>query len=182
VSRAEADADEIRDRALAAAREIVAAAKTQADAIRADARDEGRAEGLAGCLELATSFRAEQGRLLADQEAPLLRLAVRIAERIIDAELRSDPETLRGIVREAVRPLIAAPEIRVRVHPQDVEAIEAAREAIATEVGAREVEVHPDERLSPGSCRVETSLGTVDADLRDQLRAIEIALLGGGTR
>jgi len=182
VSRAEAEADAIRTRAEARAAGIVEAAEAEAEAIRARAREAGHADGLAGCIDVAEGFRAERARLLADQETPLLRLAVRIAERVLDAELRSDPETLRGIVRDAIRPVAQADVVRVRVHPSDASTVEEVAARLARETGAGRIEVEADDAFGAGCCRVESPLGTVEVDLPDQLRAVERALLAGGGR
>ena len=91
------------------------------------------------------------------------------------------PETMVDIAAEALgacRP--GAGAVRVRVHPDDLAAVEARREALATRAPAAALELVADETVGRAGCVIDTPHGRVDARLETQLAALERALTAGG--
>src|SRR5271169_1344075 len=85
------------------AREIIENAEGERDAIREQAKQEGNAKGLAEWNHILarTAQRAEE--LAKSWEETMLRLSVRIAEKIIGEQLRHHPDTTVAIVREVLK-------------------------------------------------------------------------------
>jgi type III secretion protein L len=147
---------------------VVAAPSVDAHREAADIR--GRAEragfdaGLARTTELACRWQDMLGR----SQNELRLLAVRIAEKIIGAELTLRPEIVDEICRRAVAEAGERHQTIVRVHPDDLALIDQALRTRVTFVS--------DASVSRGGCLVKTEAGVVDAQLDTQLRAIERAL------
>jgi type III secretion protein L len=135
-----------------------------ADSIREKARREGEAEGLARYL-------AAIDRFYAGAEPEMVRLATAIARKIVGEELRTSPEAIVAIVREALATVRQGKQIVIKVHP-------SAAALVRESVGA-DMRVVPSEGVAPGGCVIESEFGIVDAQLDTQLRVIERAL--GGT-
>ena len=68
-------------------------------------------------------------------------------------------------------------DVLLRIHPDDLKALERGRPRLLQRCAHAEVvHLRADPSVSRGSCIVETELGTVDARLPLQLEAIERAL------
>ncbi len=114
----------------------------------------------------------------------VLRLALRVAEKILRQRVDVAPESMLPMIDEALRSLQSQQQLRVvlRVHPADRPLLEQRRAhwldhfpAVAT------LAIVPDESLDRGGCRIESEHGTVDATIETQIRVIERHLLGGGS-
>lgn len=104
-------------------------------------------------------------------------LAVLIARRIINAELRHDPAVLIAAIEAGLRQAVGASLVQVELHPDAVAQVEAAWIA-------RHGQRHrgltwsfvADPTLQPGGCRLRTEYGLVEAGFEDQLSEITAAL------
>ena len=176
---------EARDGAAA----LLAAARADADAIRARAaadRDEamrqghaqGRAEAAAEMAALLAEARAHAGRLREAATPAAIALATKMAEQIIGRAVTAAPEVMADIVGaalDACRP--RGDWVRVRVHPDDAAAVIARRDALAGRAPpAAALEIVGDDSVGRHGCVIETAVGRVDARLETQLDALERAL------
>jgi flagellar assembly protein FliH len=111
-------------------------------------------------------------------EATGIRLATRIAERILRRELKSDPTLPVALVRESLELAVGDDGVRVLLNPQDVERLGPQVQAVIAELKPTgRPEVVADARIEVGGCRVETRFGAIDQQLSTQLRRIEEELL-----
>ena len=164
-----------------------AAAVAERDRLIRDAREAGRVEGETAAREsaraevqpvlerLAASIqRASElpAQLRAQAEGDVVRLAVAIAQRILQRELHVDPEVITGLVRVGLEKVRMQDVTRVRVSPDHQLAV---RECF-TRLGAAHVEVISDPAQEQGSMIFETSRGKLDASIGTQLREIERGL------
>ena len=122
--------------------------------------------------ELAT-LRAE---MIRQTERQMVQLALAMARRIVHREISLDQDLLVAMARVALDRLGDSAQVTVRLNPEEFEATGAARVA---QLGAAHVTVVADARVPRGGCRVESSLGTLDAGADAQLQEIAYALLGG---
>lgn len=167
-----------------------AAAPGDVAAVEREARERGLAEGIRSSEE---SYRAKIGRVdsLSSQlqeeregffdrvEPELVRLAVSIAEKILDQELELRPELVVDMVRSAMKRLRDREELRVSVNPRDFEQVRSARDDLISAVdGVRKLEVIEDRRVDPGGCVIESQNGTLDARVGTQMEEIARALEG----
>ena len=167
--------------------------QVEEDAIREQAKADGRAEGLAQAqAEIDTRLRqldaqsAVLGRTLAALARPLelvdaqvqrqlAELALAIGAQLLRRELKVDPSIVVGIVKETVGLLPAATrDVRILLHPADAALLRAA--APVPESGAVWTLVE-DPTLSRGDCRVAAESATVDARLETRLAAVAAELL-----
>jgi type III secretion system HrpE/YscL family protein len=153
------------------------------DALVEAGRQEGFRSGLAEWGEALAELRAARQSLHNKCETELVRLAVRIAEKIIGEELRTRPETIVSIVRECLRGLRQEQNLRIRVNRRDLEQVEQRLALLQeTVVAGRRVQVAPDAGVSPGGCIVETETGIIDARLETQLKCLEDILVRTAVR
>ncbi|MDE2316327.1 MAG: flagellar assembly protein FliH [Xanthomonadaceae bacterium] len=158
------------------------------EALEQQARDEGRAAGLAEGRALAQQELLQRlaqfdalceaaARPLQAMDEQVLRelaqLAMVVAGRVVAHELKLSPELVAHAVREAAGALPAATrELRVRLHPQDL--------ALLQSLGAAEKHwtLQADPALTRGDCVLESERSRLDARVESRLAALADAVLG----
>lgn len=172
---------------------IIAEARTQADQIRRQAEVEGlkaarsamqaqvEAEAAKRMEQLLPALRSVVAETATAKEAWLakwerdgVRLATRIAERILRRELAVRPELPLTLVRESLELSASGEGVRITLHPDDLTAFGPQIDALIREMKrAGNAEVLADAAISRGGCRVETQHGAIDQRLEAQLNRIE---------
>ena len=198
--------DEQLQAAQAQARRLILDAEAQAEQVRAEAWQLGHATGslqaeaefdarveaeIQRRLEerlrhLVPALQTATARLLADREQILLqwesaaiRLSLAVAERIVHRELRLRPAPPRGLIAEALQLAQGASSIVLRLHPMDVQDIEAHsddwRQLLSNPANLK---VIPDPGITRGGCLLETPDGEIDGRIETQLARIAEELTG----
>lgn len=174
------------------ARRIIEAARAQATQIQAsvqavrdqavkDGHQEGYERGLGEWLK--ETQRVHEGlKGFVDQARPqLVRLALRVAEKILRQKLEMSPETVVPMIDEALRSVRAQQQARIiiRVNPADQPMLESRRQRwLERFPSIASLDIVADDTLQRGGCRLETDFGSVDATIETQIRVIERHLLG----
>jgi type III secretion protein L len=170
--------ESILDAARQRATAILAEAELQRDDITERARAQAYKDGLTQwneALERADHV-VEQNTRNAEQQ--IIRLSVRIAEKIIGEQIRLEPNVIVSIVREALKSVRRERHIVLRVHPDHVDAVRRQLDSLRAETGCEcDYRVTPDVKLQAGGCVIETEIGTIDARLDVQLQVLEELLL-----
>lgn len=192
IDRAAAGGEALLRDAAARARDLLALAQTQSDAIQAAARAAGHEEGVAaGRSEIETQLgaavaalqgvvdeaRAQRQKIIETAEPELVKLAMAIAERIVHEQITVDPNVVLENVRQALTRLVGREVVTLRVHPADLEMIRAHRDAIAASNDVEHLRVVEDQRVDRGGVVVETDAGTIDAKISTQIREARRTLL-----
>ena len=155
------------------------------EAIRKNAYEEGFAEGLddgrrRGGLAL-DQLLVDIDRILGDLTEPLkildheveialAELAVSVAGQVIRRELRTEPEQVVDIVRQALAILpISKRAIEIRLHPDDLDTVRSAYDKTDRELTWQLIE---DPTLSQGDVVVSAGSAVVDGRLDERLRRV----------
>jgi flagellar assembly protein FliH len=112
-------------------------------------------------------------KLRAEAEAAAVALAIEVARRVLHREIAADPEAILGVVKAAFQKCDARATQRLRVSPQDAEAIRENQSRLNFPPG---LEILADRNLPPGSAIFETSRGDLDVSVDTQLQEIERGL------
>jgi type III secretion protein L len=172
------DAAQIIEAAHAEARKILDAAGQERQAVLETARKEGYDQGLQlwhAAVEEANSVR---DRRLAENEPELIRLAVRIAEKIIGEELRLNPQATVSITRQCLQWLRPERTVMLRVSPAELDLVRERIDSLREAAGPhRTIEVIADPGIGCGGCIMESEYGVIDARLETQIRCMEEILL-----
>lgn len=158
--QAREEAGRIREQA----KKILAEAIEEKEAERNSGFEEGHQEGLAQLTERLVTLEQEREELLKQQEKEIVEMVLAIAKKVVARELKKG--AIADLVRQAISQAVGD-RVVVRIHPDDKEKL--------GEVGSK-LTLHLDETITPGGCLVETELGTVDARLETQWKAIQKAL------
>lgn len=122
---------------------------------------------LARAIEELTGLRARSRR---ESEQDVVALALAVARRILHRELTVAPEALLGLVKAALDKMESREIHRVRVARSDAAGVRQFFERMGP---PQRVEVMADPALEPGSVRIESAAGTLDASVDTQLDEIE---------
>lgn len=128
------------------------------------------------CLQQA---RQQARQIVGSSEAKIVELSVAIAEKLIQDQLEIAPEKVTRIVQESIRCFPDEKErLKVYLHPVDLPVCrEELGQSANNTAGETRLKLLPDERLSRGSCRVESENGTAEYLLDDELKKIRETLL-----
>lgn len=154
-----------------------------------EGRATGHAEGLTtGLTEGQAQIQAQSARLdtLAHACAQalnhleeevgqaLIQLATRIAEQVLQTQLREHPEHILDLIQDVLqsRPEPGAP-LSLRLNPDDLDLVQAFLQKDPDHLHYRLI---ADERISRGGCITETTLGSVDATLETRWQRVISAL------
>jgi flagellar biosynthesis/type III secretory pathway protein FliH len=123
--------------------------------------------------ELRVNFSKEID-VLADS---VISLSVMIAGRILEHEVRSNPDTVIEQTRRALKALDDDTVFRIHLHPNSIDILEKVKSSLCADPSKIENAVLiPDETIDQGGCLLETSAGIIDARLKTQLEKIEYSL------
>jgi flagellar assembly protein FliH len=148
----------------------------------------GHKEGLTKSQERMQQFALQMERMLAGFSEPLreldnrvekelLSLVIAIVRQLVRREVKSDPNLVIGVVREALSILpVSSQNVRLFVHPEDAELIREVYSLGDTELGWKLVE---DPVVSRGGCKVVTDSSQIDATLDSRLASLIAPLLAG---
>ena len=158
--------------------------------------DEGRKAGQQQALEeqraaltqavgaLATAARtldAARAELESMALEEVVELALSVARRVTKRQGMCDPAVLTENLREAMKIVVHAGDVKVAFHPFQRQTLDTALPALKLEFPRLgHVELVDDPTISPGGCRVFAGTGQVDATLDEQLDRIAADLLPDG--
>lgn len=153
--------------------------RTQGEAAARDAFG-GAVQGVVPTLQaLLHELDEDRIRLQTQAEADLLLLAMEVARRVVRQSIAVDENAVRPVLRDAIALMTMRNDLVVRVHPDDLAAVEAELPTVRglfTDLGR--VDVAADAGVERGGVRVVGRDGEVDLQIQEQLDALERALLG----
>jgi flagellar assembly protein FliH len=156
-----------------AALEQEAFARGYADGVRAaEAAAAARIDELLGRLSAAIhEIAALRPEVLRQTERDVVRLAIAMAERMVQRHIDANPAALAAMARAAVAKLGSRVVATVHLHPAD-----HARVGAGDPHGS--IELKADPQIPPGGVMVRSAFGAIDASLEAQVRELTRALLG----
>lgn len=135
------------------------------------------AEKVAHVTRLAISAAVDRRELLHNAEAEVVRLATRIAAKVIQRELATDPTIVHRMAEVALRHVAADGLVRLRVNPADLDELRSYWDRTHGMAEAdRTYEIVGDASIQRGGVVIETRAGSVDAQIEAQLAEIADAL------
>ena len=173
---AQREAARILEEAEGFADEIRREAQTEAENLKAEAYREGTENALTEFERHLIEAREIREKVWRETEKDLLRLAVRLAERIVGREIEKDDRTIIEIISTALQNARQQEKLTVRVNPKDLATIEKETEKFSSG-RIQFIDFVADPRVASNGCLIESEVGTIDARLETQLRVLERALL-----
>ncbi|MGY3713921.1 flagellar assembly protein FliH [Sutcliffiella cohnii] len=111
-------------------------------------------------------------------EEEMLKISIKIAEKIIGTALSSDEVQFVSFVRQALKEVKEKEEIKVFVSPNRFSLLIDNKESLQSVVNnVSEIMIFADKELSEWSCWIDSSAGRMDATVDTQLEQIKEKLL-----
>jgi flagellar assembly protein FliH len=196
-SMTRAQCEELLSQTKEQAEERLRAVEVEAQAVRADARQQGYDDGFQqgvreaeeacqqDCLaridaaeKILQRAQAERHRLLKDMYLPLATIGTQAVKAIIHRELLTQPAQVEGIVSDLLQYVTESTKVEVRVHPEDfLAATDAHPTWQSAKFGEWEVIVVPDVKISVGGCEIRSETGRVDATVETRLELLQETLM-----
>jgi flagellar assembly protein FliH len=118
----------------------------------------------------ARRIQEERAQLMKGAEEEVLHVALEVAEKIVHRRVKEDEDVAVTSVRQGVRRAVERAHVTIRVHPEDLSAVQAHRtEWLELMGGAGVLEVLPDRRVAKGGAEIATPSGLIDARIETQL-------------
>lgn len=176
--------------------DIIQQAKMMADEIRAKAYQDGYTKGVQDgisqgyeegrqqvedayrqALQVLTNAEEHRRQALESISGEIITLGMSIAEKIIYAKLNTDDAVIARIAANTLKTVVSPRHISIHAHPKDAdELIKQKKFLIDQLIEEVPVKIQKDAELPPGSCLIETDVGTVDASVTTQLKELKKAL------
>jgi flagellar assembly protein FliH/type III secretion protein L len=180
-----AAADQARaiiERAEERARAIVDSAQSQAAELRLRAETEGRADAAASLAARALALAAREAESAERQLDRLVEVARILAERLLGEALGLEPGRIIALAKQALGEARGARRVTIFAEPEDATRLERALSELG--LGNDVTRVVADPRRPKNNLRLETDIGTLDAELAPQLERLALKLretLGHGS-
>jgi len=159
--------------------DILEKARSEADVIRSQAREEGLRQGqdeaahiILQAQGILHEVQAWQEDILSQGETMVIALLLEISRKLFGEGFDLDPERVQSIVAKALSLAKPLGDLHVHVHPDDVEKIEPAWQAIKGQHNHQSLQLVPDPTIRKGGCLIEGQAGCVDARIKTQLERI----------
>lgn len=160
-------------RAEGEARTLLERARAEAAALKANAAAEARAEVTAVFAARELAFAAREQQAPERRFDDLIALARLLAERLLGEALRADPSRIAALARQALTEARGAKRVTFVAHPEDAPLLE---QALARGELDGVASIVADAARTRGNLRLETNLGTLDAELAPQLERLAAKL------
>jgi flagellar assembly protein FliH len=142
--------------------------------------EQSQALGEAVTALVQATQQIEQSRAALEAEAlqDVIELSLAVARRVTKRQGELDPLVLQENLRDALRLVVHAADLRIALHPSQRSTLDEALPALQLEFPQlAHVAIIEDAGLAPGGCRVHTRGGKIDADLNAQLDRIVADLM-----
>ncbi len=191
IEEAKREAQQIISDANLSAAQVIQDAKLQAEemvtVVFEEARRDGyklghaevteKAEGLLKEAEdIKSAAKREYESMIDSIEGEMIQLVLDIAKKVIGDELEFRTEAVSSLVGQALLQCRGVAHIEIKVSPEDYEIVLEKKDMIGRKSGfSGELEIKQDLSLTKGDCIIGTPMGSIDASVQTQLKAIEEA-------
>jgi len=156
------------------ARKLISAAEAQAAELRLRAEAEGRADAAATLAARALALSAREAASTERELDRLVEVARILAERLLGEALSLAPERIVALARQALAEARGARRVTIVAHPEDAARLE--RSLVELGLPPDLTRVVSDPRRPLHNLRLETDIGTLDAELAPQLERLALKL------
>jgi flagellar assembly protein FliH len=116
--------------------------------------------------------------IIAKTGEQIVKLALAIAEKVINQEVETRKEVILGVLKGVLRNISETEGMKIRLNPQDFRYMMEVRKDFFQSIdGVRNVVFEEDMSIKRGGAVVETMFGEVDARLESQMEEIRAAML-----
>jgi flagellar assembly protein FliH len=135
-----------------------------------------RAELLTRSGELLNAIGDQHNHLRSAVETTVIDLALEISTRIVKREVELESPVLAQI-REAIKRILGVEKVKMKINKADEDLVRSHKTDLHQAADSvKEFVLDADDKISVGSCILESELGNVDARIETQMKQIETAM------
>jgi flagellar assembly protein FliH len=148
-------------------------------------KEEGRQQGyneyhslVEQAVHIVELSKQEYDNHLASSDKAILKIGIKVAERILNDVLTDAQEAFIPLVKKVVKEVQNHQYIHIRVHPEKYPLLLSFKEELC-ELLDKDVDLYmyPDEKLQINDCLIDSSFGRIDASVDTQLAEMKVKLL-----
>ncbi len=169
-------AQEILQTAQKEAEEFTKKSKDKAEKLKAEEKEKGFQQGLEEFNEKLIKIEKEFAAFKKETEKKVMQIALQAAKKILGDELKTHPDRIVDIVKQALKPVLQHKKVTIFAHPDDIQHLKAQKaelQKILSQADFFSIQERPD--VKPGGCIIQTESGIINAQLENQWRALEAA-------
>lgn len=168
--------------------EIIEAAYEQAKGIYEKANQEGFEEGhqngfeegrqqsellIQEALNIKDTAVLQYKSMLENAEPEMIEIVLMTVEKILNKRVDEDEAAVEGLIKSALEKCAYTDDLVLRVAPEDFSfALSLKNRILTLAESVDNIEIKEDKSLSPGSCVIDTSAGSVDSSIATQFEQI----------
>jgi len=139
--------------------------------------DRALAEERARLVRAVTELEAVAAGLLDQARIDLLELSVKLAQKIIGAELNTRPQLLVGLIRSALESASPTGAVVLHLHPRDAALLKSRGPKVLGKLPPSiKIVLKADESIDRGGVAIVSQAGRVDATIGARLQRVGSAL------
>lgn len=149
----------------------------EAEDLKKQSEEQGFQEGLHKLNEHFAHFEKLTNEIKEEMKDQILPIVLSSIKKIVGEELKLAPDRIVDIVSQALKPVIQHHHITIYVNRDDLHKLEAKKKTLSgvlQQVETLSLQERSD--IQPGGCIIETEAGIINAQLDNQIRALESAL------
>lgn len=121
-------------------------------------------------LQLSESLNSIKLEMVTQNEAHIMRLIFDIACQIAFDHIKENPESVIQVIKKAIDKAQAEENINILISKQQMELLEKLRSSDNLETDfLKKVKLEASDKISVGSCIVETNYGVIDASVEQRV-------------
>ena len=118
-----------------------------------------------------------QQRVLREAETAIVEMALAVARKVIQREVRIDRSCIAEVIQEALQKTDPRDRVVIRMNSADLQYLETACVSLPeSENRLERLRLEADDSIAEGGCMLETKCGDIDGRIEQRLQIIESAL------
>ena len=125
-------------------------------------------------LNIKDDYIQQKNKLLKDTEEDLIELVIAIYEKVLHKAVEEDEELIVSLVLKGIDNLEISEKLTIIVSEEDYKAVEKSRNIILAKASLiNELDIRVNSDMKKGDCILETTKGSVDVSIKDQLDEVK---------
>lgn len=115
--------------------------------------------------------------ILKQNEAYIVKLIYHIASRIAEKAIAEDPQSVLPVLQRIIESSQEQENITVMLSKENFNSLSQIQEMTSNQFGfLKKIKLETDENIKSGGCIVETNYGTIDAQVEERVKKMEVEL------
>lgn len=119
-----------------------------------------------------------RSNLLKELEQEIIQLVIAIYEKVIYKKVEEDKELIVSLIANGIDNLEVSEKLTIIVSKEDYEMVNRSKDIILAKASLiNDLEIRVNSNMEKGDCILETSKGSVDVSIKDQLKEVKELLI-----